>query len=47
MVQLAASEKNCCYFHICEAAPTKKNEGQVGKALSYLVTDFIREHGTH
>jgi formiminoglutamase len=47
LVQLAGREKKCCYFHICEAAPNKKNAGQVGKALSYLVTDFIRAHGTH
>ena len=47
LVQLAARDKKCCYFHICEAAPKKKNAGQVGKALSYLVTDFMRAHGTH
>lgn len=41
--QLARKTK-CGYLHICEAAPTKKNYQQVGKALSYLVTDFIRNH---
>lgn len=46
-VQMAAREKLCRYFHICEAAPRKKNVGQVGKALSYLVTDFMRAYGTH
>lgn len=39
--------KNCTYFHICEAAPTRKKRGQVGKAISYFVTDFIRTHGTN
>ena len=32
---------NCQYLHLCEAAPSKENLGQVGKALSYLVCDFI------
>ncbi len=41
-IAYAASQKKCTYFHICEAAPTKKTRTQVGKALSYLVTDFIR-----
>lgn len=44
--QLAASS-NCAYLHICEAAPTKKNAAQVGKALTYLVTDFMRSHRDH
>ncbi len=32
------------YLHICEAAPTKKTESQVGKLISYLITDFIRSN---
>lgn len=47
LVQLAGREKQCCYFHICEAAPSKKNAGQVGKALSYFITDFMRAHDTY
>ena len=39
-----ASQKNCRYFHICEASPGRKKAGQVGKAISYFVTDFIRSH---
>ncbi|MUP46159.1 formimidoylglutamase [Gramella sp. BOM4] len=39
-VNLVAENENCCYFHICEAAPT--DNSRVGKALSYLVSDFIR-----
>lgn len=34
---------NCCYFHICEAAPDEENASQVGKALSYFISDFISE----
>lgn len=30
------------YLHICEAAPTELNESQIGKLISYLITDFIR-----
>lgn len=44
LVMRAASKKQCCYFHICEASPGKKKAGQVGKAISYFVTDFIRIH---
>lgn len=46
-VMSAAQRKTCCYFHLCEAAPTKKNQSQVGKALSYVVTDFIRSWHDH
>ncbi|MCL6218307.1 arginase family protein [Zunongwangia pacifica] len=34
---------NCTYLHLCEAAPPAENPAQVGKALSYLVSDFISE----
>lgn len=40
-VALAAREENIRYFHICEAAPTTSSEAEVGKALSYFITDFI------
>lgn len=43
-IAIAASHKNCSYFHICEAAPTQKKIGHVGKAISYFVTDFMRTH---
>ncbi len=46
-VTLAASLPQIAYFHLCEAAPTKMTSGQVGKALSYLVSDFIRAHDKH
>lgn len=40
-VALAGKEENIKYLHICEAAPTPASETEVGKALSYLITDFI------
>lgn len=46
MAQLA-KQPNCTYVHICEAAPSKKETSQVGKALTYLVTDFIRSYCEH
>ena len=42
LVQLVAKEKNCCYLHICEAVATENYA--TGKALSYFVTDFIKEN---
>ena len=36
------SHKLAAYLHICEAAPTKKTEAQVGKLIAYLITDFMR-----
>ncbi|MGY0392568.1 formimidoylglutamase [Bizionia sp. KMM 8389] len=37
-----AQHNNVKYLHLCEAAPTQETEGQVGKLLTYLITDFIR-----
>lgn len=34
--------ENATYLHICEAAPTKKTQIQVGKLITYLITDFIK-----
>ncbi len=36
------SHKNATYLHICEAIATKKNETQIGKFITYLITDFIK-----
>lgn len=36
--------ENACYLHICEAAPTKKTETQVGKLIAYLIADFIEAY---
>lgn len=40
-LQMAGKNENCCYLHICEAAPDKNTETQVGKAISYFISDFI------
>lgn len=41
LIRMTAKEKKCCYLHICEAIA---REGfPTGKALSYLVTDFLKE----
>jgi formiminoglutamase len=37
-----AKHENASYLHICEAAPTKKTAKQVGKLITYLITDFIK-----
>ena len=41
-VSYFGTEKNATYLHICEAAPTPDTESQVGKLITYLITDFIR-----
>lgn len=43
-VSKVASDKNASYLHICEAAPNSLAENQVGKLISYLITDFIKAH---
>ena len=40
-IRLVSKNENCCYFHICEAAPSEGNAGQVAKALTYFISDFI------
>ncbi|MBO6606592.1 formimidoylglutamase [Psychroserpens sp.] len=35
-------QKDVTYLHICEAAPNADNASQIGKLISYLITDFIR-----
>jgi formiminoglutamase len=40
LLREAAKEKNCCYLHLCEAVATE--QFPTGKALSYLVTDFLK-----
>ncbi|RIA09873.1 formiminoglutamase [Flavobacteriaceae bacterium MAR_2010_72] len=37
-----AQNKNAKYLHICEASPTPETEVQIGKFITYLITDFIR-----
>ncbi|MGB7841675.1 MAG: formimidoylglutamase [Salinimicrobium sp.] len=40
LLRLAAKEKNCTYLHVCEAS--ENAIFPTGKALSYLITDFIK-----
>lgn len=40
-IRIASEEKNIRYLHICEAAPSENNDLDVGKALSYFITDFM------
>ncbi|MDO6759371.1 formimidoylglutamase [Tamlana sp. 2_MG-2023] len=37
-----SKQKKVTYLHLCEALPTKKKANQVGKLLTYLITDFIK-----
>ncbi len=41
-INQVSKNPRCCYFHICEAAPNQQNPVNVGKALSYFVSDIIR-----
>lgn len=42
-VHYFSRNENACYLHICEAAPTKKTSKKVGKLITYLITDFLRD----
>ncbi|WP_418513765.1 formimidoylglutamase [Corallibacter sp.] len=41
-VHFFGNQKKAAYLHICEAAPTPETENQVGKLITYLITDFIK-----
>lgn len=41
-IKTISRSKNCCYFHICEAATNTENSTSVGKSLAYFVSDFIK-----
>lgn len=41
-VNFFGNHKNATYLHICEAAPKKKTANQIGKLITYLITDFIK-----
>jgi len=43
-VDFFGKHENASYLHICEAAPTPETENQIGKLISYLITDLIRAH---
>lgn len=40
-IRISGENQNCCYLHICEAIANEEKANQVGKALSYFVSDFI------
>ncbi|WP_372756675.1 formimidoylglutamase [Mariniflexile sp.] len=42
-VSYFSKQENVCYLHICEARPSKKTETQIGKLITYLISDFINE----
>ena len=44
-VNYFGKQENARYLHICEAAPTPETETQVGKLITYLITDFIKANG--
>lgn len=41
-VNYFGKHENVKYLHICEASPTPENESQIGKLITYLITDFLR-----
>ncbi len=45
-VNFFGQHKNATYLHICEASPKKKQQDQVGKLISYLITDFMRANAS-
>jgi formiminoglutamase len=45
-VSFFGKNNNATYLHICEAAPTPETEIQVGKLITYLITDFIRANAS-
>ncbi|QRM90070.1 arginase [Lacinutrix sp. WUR7] len=45
-VDYFGKHKNATYLHISEAVANPENETQVGKLISYLITDFIRANTT-
>ncbi|MFC4722007.1 formimidoylglutamase [Geojedonia litorea] len=45
-VHFFSQNKNAKYLHICEASPTQETETQIGKFITYLITDFIRANAS-
>ncbi|NRR92846.1 formimidoylglutamase [Winogradskyella undariae] len=37
-----AKHENAAYLHICEAIPNENTDTQIGKLITYFITDFIR-----
>jgi formiminoglutamase len=45
-VSYLGKHTNATYLHICEAAPTPETEIQIGKLITYLITDFIKANAS-
>ncbi len=45
-VSFFAKHPNASYLHICEAAPSPETASQVGKLVTYLITDLISAQNT-
>lgn len=45
-INFFGQNSNVKYLHICEASPIKKTQQNIGKAIAYLITDFIRANGS-
>ncbi|MBT8394622.1 MAG: arginase family protein [Bacteroidia bacterium] len=45
-VNFFGQNKNASYLHISEASPKKKQVDQVGKFISFLITDFMRANAS-
>ena len=45
-VNYFGKHENACYLHICEAIANPTNEKQIGKLITYLITDFIKANNS-
>ena len=41
LIREVSGNENCCYLHICEAAPNEAGSINIGKALAYFISDFM------
>lgn len=44
-VHFFGQQPNAYYLHICEAIVDEHNKNQIGKLITFLITDFIRANG--
>lgn len=45
-VHFFGKQSNAYYLHICEALPDESSKKQIGKLITYLITDFMRANST-
>jgi len=43
-VSYFGNNSNITYLHLCEGYPVSETDGQLGKLLAYLITDFTDKH---